>query len=203
MHESLLDEGFVHFDPSFFSIYLPYATPENVTGEQLYINHACYVKKEVYEALVGVNKELQKKDYRLHIWDAYRPFHIQEKLWAFCPDDRYIARPVRKDGKMVSGSNHSRGKAVDLTIVDGNLNYLSMPSGFDDLSEKAWRTPEKWSNEIRENMELFETLMIKNGFKANPNEWWHYDFLGEVQKDQLYDVELPDIDNSTLPPHKA
>jgi Spy/CpxP family protein refolding chaperone len=36
---------------------------------------------------------------------------------ALVPDERYVARPERRDGRPVAGSKHNRGAAVDVTLV--------------------------------------------------------------------------------------
>ena len=57
----------------------------------------------------------KKLGYKLKIFDAYRPVNVQKKLWDILPDANFIAPPEK-------GSPHSRGVAVDLTLVDENNN---------------------------------------------------------------------------------
>ena len=193
----LNEADFVEVDNNLFSVFLPYAVEDNFTGEKLYPNHSCFLKSEMNEALKKANEIFLSSGFRIHIWDAYRPFHVQEKLLSHTPDDKYIARPVRENGVIVSGSPHNRGQAIDLTLVTLDGEYTNMPSEFDDLSEKAWRTPESWTDETKSLMKLKEDTLTKFGFIPNPNEWWHYNFKGKKLYNALYDLPLPDIDHST------
>jgi D-alanyl-D-alanine dipeptidase len=76
------------------------------------------------------------------------------------------------------GGRHTRGTAVDLTLITQNGEELPMPSGFDDFSEKAHRTYMDCSPEEIKNRELLEEIMEKHGFVGLPTEWWHFDLVG-------------------------
>lgn len=54
--------------------------------------------------------------YYIKIWDAYRPFAAQEKLWQVCPNPRYVANPAN------GMKAHNLGGTIDMTLVtfDGN-----------------------------------------------------------------------------------
>ena len=152
---------------------LVYATSENFTRQQIYSKNArCYLIESAAIALQNVQKDLIKDGLGLLIWDAYRPLSAQKKLWEICPDERYVSDP-RKGGR------HTRGTAVDLTIVrlvDGKL--LSMGTKHDDFSEKAHYNCLALSVEEKKNRVKLRTLMIVHGFEPFDNEWWHFDFKG-------------------------
>ena len=61
---------------------------------------------------------------RFRIFDALRPSEAQWALWAHSPDPEFLADPRR-------GSPHSRGVAVDLTLVDRDGQALDMGTEFD------------------------------------------------------------------------
>ena len=66
------------------------------------------------------------------VFDCYRPPAAQQRFWEILPDERYVSNPAK-------GSRHTKGTAVDLTIVDKNGAELEMPSVFDDFTERAHR----------------------------------------------------------------
>ena len=61
---------------------------------------------------------------RLRMFDALRPVEAQWVLWNARPDPEFLADPRR-------GSPHSRGVAVDLTLLDGMGRELDMGTAFD------------------------------------------------------------------------
>ena len=125
-------------DPSLI-IHLRYGTLDNFTGKVLYTHPKAYLQKEAAEALVRVQRNLAREDLGLLIWDAYRPFSVQEALWKVCPNSDYVARPVRDaSGGLAEGSRHSRGCAVDLALVEGYLANQNLYLGqHDDMDPKA------------------------------------------------------------------
>ncbi len=155
-----------------------YATPNNFTKVTVYPAAKCYLRDDVAKRLAKVQAELEKQGLGLKVYDCYRPFSIQKKFWALVPNEDWVAKPVEKDGKPVSGSKHNRGAAVDLTLVDAAGNELPMPSGFDDFTEKARRDYAGGDKAALENSRKLEAAMRKEGFEPLPTEWWHFDGPG-------------------------
>lgn len=118
-----------------------------------------------------VQEELESIGLGLKIWDGFRPMAVQWKFWELVPDERYVSDP-RKGGR------HTRGTAVDVTLITKEGQELIMPSSFDDFSEKAHRNYQGASVEAIQNRELLEKVMEKHGFVGIPSEWWHFDFVG-------------------------
>jgi D-alanyl-D-alanine dipeptidase len=73
------------------------------------------------------------------------------------------------------GSNHTRGAAVDVTLVDAEGNELDMPSRFDEMSEKAHRDYKLATPGQKRNALVLENAMKEAGFIPLENEWWHFD----------------------------
>jgi D-alanyl-D-alanine dipeptidase len=149
-----------------------YATMCNFTGQVLYPFPTAFVHQDVAAALQKVQEELKTEGLCLKIFDGYRPISVQVKMWTLVPDERYVSDPNKSKGK------HTRGTAVDVTLVDRMGNELKMPTGYDDFSDKAHRASIKWTREERENSLKLEAIMKRHNFIPFPFEWWHFDYTG-------------------------
>lgn len=148
---------------------LRYSTKNNFTHKKLY-THAgtAYMRLPAANALVKVQKELNKKGLGLKIWDAYRPYAATELMWELVKDERYTANPAK-------GSGHNRGLAVDLTLIDLKANKeLDMGTGFDNFTDTAHYDFSQLPKEVLQNRLLLKQVMEYYGFKALDTEWWHY-----------------------------
>lgn len=112
---------------------LRYATENNFTGVKIYDFTEAYLRYGTVKKLAQVQKELKQQGYSLKIWDAYRPFEAQQKLWEVYPDPNYVANPANGMKK------HNLGGTVDITMVAADGTVISMPTEFDDFSLKADR----------------------------------------------------------------
>ena len=175
-------------DPT-IRIDIRYATTGNFTGVAVYPVARCLLRRDAAERLARVQRRLRADGLGLLVWDCYRPFAVQERFWALVPDERYVARPERRDGRPVAGSKHNRGAAVDVTLVDAAGAALAMPTGFDDFSERAHRGAPGVPPVARANAERLEAAMVSEGFEPLPTEWWHFDAPG-WQSAELLDVPL-------------
>ncbi len=149
-----------------------YATRHNFTGESLYPFPQAYVHRDVAAALHAVQADLAKEGLGLKIYDGYRPLSVQQKMWDLIRDERYVSNPALNKGR------HTRGTAVDVTLVDKMGNELAMPSPFDDFTEAAHRDSRTMTAVQRANMLRLQQAMSRHGFEPCPFEWWHYDFRG-------------------------
>eukprot|EP00102_Acyrthosiphon_pisum_P017538 XP_008188976.1 PREDICTED: D-alanyl-D-alanine dipeptidase-like [Acyrthosiphon pisum] len=91
---------------------LKYATTDNITGYAIYHEARALLHPEAARALQKSVEVARLAGFTLLIFDAYRPQQAQWHLWDACPDADYVVPPA-------TGSNHSRGVAIDLTLVDG------------------------------------------------------------------------------------
>ncbi len=171
--EPISIEGKVYVDilsvDSSFVIDLRYATDNNFTGKTIYDFQRCYLLKEVAECLSAVQKDLKEKNLRLKIWDAYRPLSAQQILWDIVGDDRYVAPPWE-------GGRHTRGTAVDLTLINAAGEELKMPTPFDTFSELAHSTTMTLPVDILQNRKVLHEAMKKHKLTALATEWWHFDY---------------------------
>lgn len=150
---------------------LKYATADNFTGQIIYDFHCCLLIKETALNLREVQSELESMGLGLKVWDGFRPTAAQWKFWELILDERYVSDP-RKGGR------HTRGTAVDLTLITKEGQELLMPSDFDDFSVKAHRDYSEASPEAIQNRELLQKVMERHGFEGLPTEWWHFDLIG-------------------------
>jgi zinc D-Ala-D-Ala dipeptidase len=153
-----------------FRFDLRYATPNNFVHATLYPVARAYLRRDVAAALVEVQQELAAQGLGLKIFDAYRPLSVQQRMWDLIHDDRYVSNPALNAGR------HTRGTAVDLTLVDREGHDLPMPTPFDDFTERAHRDAPGIPEDAARNSKLLETIMLKHGFLPYPFEWWHFDF---------------------------
>ena len=147
---------------------LKYATADNFTGQVIYDFQDVFLRYGTVQKLCAVKEELKAYGLNLKIWDGFRPVSAQFKLWEICPDSTYVANPNK------GFSNHSRGFAVDVTLVDEQGREVEMPTEFDDFSSRADRDYSDCSEPQRKNAVLLESIMEKHGFLGYYGEWWHF-----------------------------
>ena len=160
---------------------LRYATADNFTGQVIYEFEDVFLRYGTVMKLNAAAEELAKQGLGLKIWDGFRPVSAQFKLWEICPDDTYVANPHN------GYSNHSRGFAVDVTLVDSQGRDLEMPTGFDDFSAMADRDYSECSEAARENARLLESVMEKHGFQGYWGEWWHFNDTTRYDVESCFD----------------
>ncbi|MGV3344678.1 D-alanyl-D-alanine dipeptidase [Enterobacteriaceae bacterium LUAb1] len=147
---------------------LKYASADNLTGKPIYCHPYCLLHPDTAAALAISIRIAELAGFRLRVYDAYRPRQAQSCLWSVCPDPQYIADPA-------TGSNHSRGTAIDLTLVDAGGNALDMGTEFDDMQEYAHCFHPGLTPEVQRNRLLLNGIMFAGGFVGLPTEWWHFE----------------------------
>ena len=160
-----------------------YATDNNFMGFPLYPKAVCYLRREVAEALDRVQQELSERRLGLKVFDGYRPLSVQKLMWELIHDERYVSNPAKDKGR------HTRGTAIDLTIVDCSGTELEMPTPFDDFTEKAHSESMDISRDAFKNRALLKEVMENHHFRQILTEWWHFDFDGWHD-----DVRFPALD---------
>lgn len=149
---------------------LKYATDDNFMKKRVYPAAArCLLLERSVKRLRVAAEKLAAQGFRLKLYDCYRPQSAQVELWKAQPRAGYVMDPKK-------GSNHSRGTAVDLTLVtaDGGAP-VEMPSGYDVFGRAAHHRYQGGSAEARAHRDALRAAMEEAGFKANPLEWWHYE----------------------------
>jgi D-alanyl-D-alanine dipeptidase len=130
------------------------------------------VRREVAEALNAIQAELEAQGLGLKIFDGYRPLSVQQLMWDLIQDERYVSNPAKNKGR------HTRGTAVETTLVNTAGEELAMPTPFDDFTERAHSDYMDLPADVIANRALLRSVMEAHGFSALDTEWWHFDYIG-------------------------
>ena len=149
-----------------------YATRYNFTGAQLYPFARLWLHRDTARALSRAQARLSGRGLGLKIFDAYRPLSVQQRMWNLIRDERYVSNPAKNRGR------HTRGTAVDVTLVDKSGAELDLPTGFDDFTDRAHADYAGASALEKRNRALLAEAMSEAGFIPYPFEWWHFDLKG-------------------------
>ena len=159
---------------------LRYATPDNFMKKQVYPAEArCLLVPAALEKLTAAAAALRAQGFRLKLWDCYRPHSVQWELWKVVSTPGLVADPEK-------GSNHNRGAAVDLSLVDLEGKEVEMPTGFDDFSKASRHAYQGGTDLSKKHRAVLTAAMEAAGFKKNPMEWWHWE-LPDATKFPLRD----------------
>ena len=162
---------------------IKYATADNFTGKPIYRRAGCYLHPEAEILLLNAVKLAKNMSLTLRVFDAFRPSEAQWILWNHTSDPEFLADPRR-------GSPHSKGAAIDLTLVDSHGNELDMGTSFDAFTPMSHHGNMQVSQKAQYNRALLIGIMTTAGWDFYRNEWWHY---------QLYQSnKLPILSDSVL-----
>ncbi len=172
--------------PAFdLDIALAYATPDNVTGAQIYTRAEAQLHPVAAEALKRTIALAAPLGLRLKIFDAFRPVEAQWRLWEAYPDPEFVADPRE-------GSCHSRGIAVGLAMIDAASGAaLDMGTPFDDFTELSHHGRLDLPEAVQRNRALLLGLMTAAGWDWNCFEWWHYQLFEPQRYPLLTDAAAP------------
>jgi D-alanyl-D-alanine dipeptidase len=199
-----------------------YATPANFTQAVVpgYQACECIVLREAAEGLKQVQADLRVQGLALKVYDCYRPVHAVKAFmqWVDKPEaaggERYRPRTERGDlvklGYIAAHSIHSKGAAIDLTLVALPLtstpafnpkeafgpcngaqakrepdNSLDMGTSFDCFDPMSTTMSAEITREQAANRKILVDAMAARGFKNYASEWWHFTY-----------VRLPSIPNA-------
>jgi zinc D-Ala-D-Ala dipeptidase len=164
---------------------IAYATARNFTGQPIYARAACYLHPDAAERLERAIALARGLGLRLKIFDAFRPSEAQWAMWRVNPDPEFLADPRR-------GSPHSRGVAVDLTLVDASGAELDMGTAFDAFTPLSHHGNGKVSATAQRHRFLLLGLMTAAGWDFYGNEWWHYQLHDAKRYPLLHDADAPE-----------
>jgi zinc D-Ala-D-Ala dipeptidase len=81
---------------------------------------------------------------------------------------------VIAQGYVARRSNHNRGAAIDLSLVNAQGRPLGMGTRYDAFTTKS-HTANASGQALRNRLTL-KRAMEAEGFRNYHREWWHYDF---------------------------
>ncbi len=208
--ESHLPAGFVYLSdiaPD-IRVELRYGTSGNFLGQPVrgYLGPRCIMTRETAIALKKVQEELNPFGLGLKIFDAYRPQQAVDHFveWAKDVGDTRMKsvyypqidkRNLFRDGYIAEKSGHSRGSAVDLTIISQGAppdleTELDMGSGFDFFGPESWPDNPRMAAAQRSHRMLLQVLMKKYGFEPYDKEWWHFKLIDEPFPDTWFNFPV-------------
>jgi D-alanyl-D-alanine dipeptidase len=177
----------VEISPPRFDVDLAiaYAGAENFTRRPVYSRPACYLHVDAARMLARSIELAAAIGFKIRIFDALRPEEAQWVLWNHTPDPEFLADPRR-------GSPHSRGVAVDLTLLDGDSGELDMGTAFDAFTPTSHHGAAGLNPEAQHNRHLLLGIMTTAGWDFYRNEWWHYQMFDSRRYPLIGDAQLPE-----------
>lgn len=163
------------------AIDLKYASADNITGQPIYAEARCLLHPDAATALERSLRIAQLAGLNLQVLDAYRPQQAQQLLWNACPNQDYVV-PI------ALGSNHSRGTAIDVTLIDENGQPLDMGTAFDEMDDLSHPYHPVVPQAAQRNRLLLNAIMFGGGFKGISTEWWHFELPDAAGYPLLDDV---------------
>lgn len=160
-----------------------YATSNNFTGAPVYKASKCLLFTEAAEKFAKAVKIAASLGLRFKVFDAFRPSEAQFKLWEHTPDPNFLADPTK-------GSPHSRGVAIDLTLIDKAGNELDMGTEFDAFTPLSYHAvTEGISVQAQTNRLILMGIMTASGWDFYRNEWWHYQLFNSKSYTLISDAD--------------
>lgn len=199
-------EGLISVEEQ-FNIFTPH--PYLKEGAKYETYGPWYLRKGVVNKLIVAEDNLKKvnPNYRLKIFDAYRPQSVQ----IYMRDVELKRLAIRENIDLSKASKeemdmlmdlvdsiwarpsappkppppHSTGSAVDLTICTENGEELNMGSEIDEVSDKSLPNfyhdkQDQASKTYHENRELLRRCLEDAGFYRLSHEWWHFSYGDQV-----------------------
>ena len=206
MDRTLDASGFVllsDFVPSIVQE-IRYFSTFNFIGDRIdgYEEPCALCTKEAARALKSVSNEMLVRGYRLKIFDAYRPVTAVKHfiLWGIEDEDirmkPYFYPEIEKQdtfalGYIAKQSSHSRGSAIDLTLLDMTAGKeVDMGSPFDMFSQRSHPDYRGITDEQYENRMILQQVMVRNGFLPYECEWWHFMLKDEPYPDTYFNFPV-------------
>ena len=207
-----------------------YAGSHNFVGRPVagYEAAECILTRRAAEALRAVQARLRSAKLSLKVYDCYRPERAVRDFvrWAEDLGDEATKaefypgldkRELFRRGFLSARSAHSRGSAVDLTLVALNPvptpqavwrpgeplrpctlplgqryadTSLDMGTGFDCFHERSAIASRAVSPEAQRNRRLLLSEMTRAGFRGSRSEWWHYELDDEPFPGRSFDFPV-------------
>lgn len=181
-----------------------YASSNNFIGKPIdgYKAAKIFLTNNAIIALEKVQDDLRDQGLGLKVYDGYRPQRAVDQFvrWSQRADDTlmkaiyypYISKhKLFTLGYIAAKSGHSRGSTVDLTLVNlSSGKELDMGSHYDYFGTISGVFNKTISEDQLSNRLLLRNAMLKNGFKALSEEWWHFTLKKEPYPNTYFDFVI-------------
>ena len=171
---------------------LKYASSDNFLKKNVYGDlDRCYLNRDAAAMLGEAQAELMRAhpDLRLRVYDCARPASVQVRMWDIVrgtPSSKYVASPK-------TGSIHSYGCAVDLTVARVDGTPLDMGTPYDHFGHEAEPSIELklladgvLTGDQVANRLILREVMLRAGFRVLLHEWWHFDCASQSETRKRY-----------------
>lgn len=180
-----------------------YATNNNFIGRPIagYFANKCIVSIPVQAALNVAQKKAIELGLSLIVFEGYRPLKALEDImqWSLNSDNCMKGRfypDINKSqlfnlGYIALRSTHTRGAAVDVTLIDHQTHQeLNMGTGFDFFGNKSHTANTDISGLAMTHRSKLLSIMESSGFINYEKEWWHFTLRNEPFPDTYFDFDI-------------
>lgn len=176
------------------NIDMQYYSSNNFIGRPIvgYNQNIALLTSSAANALTAVDADLELQGYDIKIYDAYRPQKSVDYFmkWSYDLTDQrmkpeFYPNVDKEDlfslGYLAAKSAHSRGSAVDITLVDKATGQeLDMGGHVDLLDPISWWETTLITPEQSANRNILKNVMQAHGFRTITKEWWHWVYINET-----------------------
>lgn len=151
-----------------------------------YRNDDFRIRAAVYAQLKQAKDSLPA-GYHMMVFETYRSFAKQEKLWANTNKQMRERYPDMDDDALFKmcenftacpydgiGSGHMAACAIDLTLCDADGNEFDMGTKMHEKHEKAKTDSPGLTPDQQKHRDILKTAMENAGLINYPAEWWHF-----------------------------
>lgn len=201
-----LPPGFVYLDAAIPEAIIDarYAGSGNFVGAPVdgYRAARVILSNEAAASLKQVSAALAPFGIGIKVFDGYRPQRAVDHFvrWAADLKDQHTKAQyypqvdkghLFRDGYIAGKSGHSRGSAVDLTLVNlADGRELPMGTLFDFFGLESSPDFANLAPAERANRALLQQVMLRHGFRPLKEEWWHFTLNNEPWTDQYFDFPV-------------
>lgn len=199
-------QGFVALDRFIPGLVMEirYHGSDNFVGRPIdgYEAPRCYLTRQAAEALKAVQDTLSCLNLSLKVFDGYRPQRAVDHFARWARDLADTAMKASyyptvqkqhlfRDGYIAARSGHSRGSAVDVTIVDSTSGEAwDMGTSFDFFGPLSHTLCDRITPEQQRRRLFLQGIMARHGFEGLAEEWWHFKLRDEPYPDTYFDFPL-------------
>jgi D-alanyl-D-alanine dipeptidase len=180
---------------------IKYATDDNFIGRPIigYNKNLCLISLSMVEPLRELIARLSLHSYQLMILDAYRPARALQDMykWSLDKTDQKNKNKfypnIEKNklfdhGYLSLTSNHSRGVAIDITLLNCDGVELDFGTTFDFFDRRSHFSCAEISESQKKNRKMLREIMQNVGFIPYDKEWWHFRLDCQLSKHPVQDI---------------